>query len=100
MAITKTWEITELTRDIRDGYVYAVQFKVTATEGSEVVGTSSGEIGFMNKPSSLPSDFIEYEKLDATTTLGWVKTELGTEKVQEIENTVEILNKLAYGKPF
>ena len=94
------WEILNLTRDVRDNYVFAVKFKVTANEGSEVVGESSGEIAFMNKPNPLPSDFIAYEKLDEATTLGWVKKELGPKKINEIEQTVEVLKKLAEGKPW
>tara|TARA_R100001510_G_scaffold56455_1_gene62080 strand:+ start:1072 stop:1371 length:300 start_codon:yes stop_codon:yes gene_type:complete len=94
------WKITNLTRDVRDNYVFAVKFKVTATEGLEVVGESSGEIAFMNKPSTLPSGFIPYEKLDEATTIKWVKDTLGSKKINEIEQAVEVLNKLVDGKPW
>lgn len=94
------WKVTSLTRDVRDNYVFAVKFTVTATEGLEVAGESSGEVGFLNKPNPLPSDFIAYEKLDEATTLGWVKKQLGPEKIKEIEETVAVLNKLAEGKPW
>ena len=100
MAVTQKWEVTNLTRDVRDGYVYAVEFKLTATEGKEIIGTTTGEVGFMDKPTTLPSEFIEYGKLDEATTLGWVKKQLGPEKIKEIEETVAVLNKLAEGKPW
>ena len=44
---TKTWEITNLTRDVRDGYVYVIEFEVTATEGAEEIGKTRGEVAFM-----------------------------------------------------
>ena len=58
------------------------------------------EGGFMDKPTTLPSEFIEYGKLDEATTLKWVKDNLGAKKVEEIEKAVECLNKLANGKPW
>jgi len=100
MTVTKTWEVTNLTRDVRDGYVYVIEFEATATEGAEEIGKTRGEVAFMNRPSPLPSDFINYADLDKDTVLGWVKTQLGTDKVTEIETTIELLNKLAYGKPW
>ena len=100
MAVTQKWEVTNLTRDVRDGYVYAVEFKLTATEGKEIIGTTTGEVGFMDKPTTLPSEFIEYGKLDEATTLKWVKDNLGATKVEEIEKAVEALNKLANGLPW
>tara|TARA_R100001510_G_scaffold56787_1_gene63048 strand:- start:60 stop:365 length:306 start_codon:yes stop_codon:yes gene_type:complete len=100
MAITQKWEVTNLTRDVRDGYVYAVEFKLTANEGAEVIGTTTGEVGFMDKPTTLPSEFIAYSDLDESTTLKWVKDNLGAKKVEEIEKAVECLNKLAHGVPW
>ena len=41
------------------------------------------------KPESLPSDFVAYASLDASTVLGWVKTALGSSKVTDIETTLE-----------
>ena len=41
------------------------------------------------KPESLPSDFIAYASLDASTVLGSVKTALGSSKVTDIETTLE-----------
>ena len=58
------------------------------------------------KPSSLPSDFVAYDKLDEATVLGWVKTTLGTDAVASIEKQLEdniaLINTpiTATGKPF
>ena len=66
------------------------------------------ETGLVNftKPSSLPSDFVAYDKLDEATVLGWVKTAIGADDVAAIEKVIEdniaIINTpvTATGKPF
>ena len=88
MAITKTWEINTLERDLADGFVTKVIYRVKGLSGSVEKARETGEIIF-NKPESLPSDFIEFAKLDASTVLGWVKTGLGTDNVTEIETKLE-----------
>ena len=105
MAITKTWEVNTMERDITDGYVNTVLYSVKGIDGSEEKGTFTGEVSFV-KPSSLPSDFVAYDKLDEATVLGWVKTALGTDEVAAIEKAIEdkiaIINTpvTATGKPF
>ena len=47
----------------------------------------TGEVNF-TKPESLPSDFIAFASLDASTVLGWVKTALG-DQVAQIETVLE-----------
>ena len=88
MAITKTWEINTLERDLADGFVTKVIYRVKGLSDSVEKARETGEISF-NKPESLPSDFIEFAKLDASTVLGWVKTGLGTENVTAIETKLE-----------
>ena len=100
MEITKKWTVTNLMRDKRDGYVYAVGFKLIASEGKEVIGENSGEVGFMDKPDKLPSEFIEYEKLDEATTLTWVKNNLGPDLVKQAEHAVETFKHLDNGIPW
>lgn len=46
MAITKTWEINTMERDITDGYVNTVIYSVKGTDGSEEKGTFTGEVSF------------------------------------------------------
>ena len=107
MAITKTWEVNTCERDVSDGYITKVIYRLKATEdGVEIDGTrQTGEVTF-TKPSSLPSDFVAYDKLDEATVLGWVKTTLGTDGVTAIEKAIEdriaIINTpvTATGKPF
>ena len=88
MAITKTWEINTLERDLSDGYVTKVIYRVKGISDSEEKARETGEINLV-KPESLPSDFIEFAKLDAATVLGWVKDTLGSDEVTRIETFLE-----------
>ena len=88
MAITKTWEINTMERDVSDGYVTKVIYRVKGLSDSEEKARETGEIE-LTKPESLPSDFIEFTKLDSATVLSWVKTALGTDAVAAIETSLE-----------
>jgi len=73
MAITKTWEINTLERDVSDGFVTKVIYRVKGLSDSVEKSRLTGEVTF-TKPDSLPSDFVAFASLDASTVLGWVKT--------------------------
>ena len=88
MAITKTWEINTLERDLSDGYVTKVIYRVKGLSGSEEKARATGEINF-TKPSSLPSDFVAYDSLTSSKVLGWVSTALGTDQFTAIETALE-----------
>ena len=91
MAITKTWEINTMERDVSDGYVTKVIYRVKGISGSEEKARETGEIVFPTgdlKPNPLPDGFVDFTKLDASTVLGWVKTALGDE-VATIETRLE-----------
>ena len=87
MAITKTWQVNTLERDVADGHVNKVIYRVKGIDGSEEKSRETGEVNF-TKPSSLPSDFVAYDKLSESTVLGWVKTALGDE-VAKIEAKID-----------
>ena len=105
MAITKTWQVNTMERDLSDGHVNKVIYRVKGMDGETEKDRATGEVNF-TKPSSLPSDFVAYDKLDEATVIGWVKTALGTDQVTEIEKAIEdkiaIINTpvTATGKPF
>jgi hypothetical protein len=105
MAITKTWQVNTLERDIADGHVNKVIYRVKGIDGSEEKSRETGEVNF-TKPSSLPSDFVAYDKLSESTVLGWVKTALGTDQVAKIEAKIDadiaLINTpvTAIGKPW
>ena len=105
MAITKTWEVNTMERDLSDGHVNKVIYRVKGIDGETEKDRATGEVNF-TKPSSLPSDFVAYDKLDEATVLGWVKTAIGSDGVSAIEKAIEdkiaIINTPvpATGKPF
>lgn len=93
MAITKTWEVNTCERDVSDGYITKVIYRIKALEDDvEIEGTRmTGEVTFA-KPSSLPSDFIPYDtsakKPDAATVLGWVKAKINADAAADNGSTV------------
>tara|TARA_R100000742_G_C4269584_1_gene88104 strand:- start:920 stop:1240 length:321 start_codon:yes stop_codon:yes gene_type:complete len=106
MAIVKTWEVNTMERDISDGHVNKIIYRVKAIDNSDNTeapdSRQTGEVTFV-KPSSLPSDFKSYESLDAATCISWVKEALGTNGVATIEAAIDkALTPVttAVGKPF
>ncbi len=111
MAITKTWEVNTWKRDIADGFIKEIIFRLKAMDGeTEVEGTrQTGSVSF-EKPSKLPSEFIAYDTSKKTPTadtmLTWVKASLGTDKVTametEMDNAVTLVKTPveATGTPF
>ena len=105
MAITKTWQVNTMERDLSDGHVNKVIYRVKGMDGETEKDRATGEVTF-TKPKSLPSDFVAYDKLDEATVLGWVKTAIGADNVAAIEKTLEdniaLINTpvTATGKPF
>jgi len=104
MAITKTWEVNTCNRDVADGFIKEIIYRIkTQEDGVEIDGTRhTGSVTF-TKPESLPSDFIAYvqEEVDndgnvtkvgtpdQATVLGWIKAALGTDEVTRIEAGID-----------
>tara|TARA_R100001015_G_C4618268_1_gene174737 strand:+ start:1325 stop:1657 length:333 start_codon:yes stop_codon:yes gene_type:complete len=78
MAVTKTWQINTMKRDVSDGYVTEVVYRVIGSVDSVEKARKTGSVYF-TKPSSLPSDFIAFASLNAETVLNWVKTTLNAD---------------------
>ena len=101
MAITKTWEVNTLERELADGYVKKVIYRVKGIDGSEEKARATGEVE-LEKPETL----IPYKDLTQETVLGWVKTKLGTDEVARVEKWLEdeiaLINTpvTATGKPW
>ena len=74
MAITKTWEVNTLERELADGYVKKVIYRVKGIDGSDEKARATGEVE-LEKPKTL----IPYKDLTESTVLGWVKAKLNTE---------------------
>ena len=82
MAITKTWEVNTLQRELADGYVNKVIYRVDGTDGTYKTRLT-GEVN-LEKPKTL----IPYKDLTAETVIGWVKTKLGSE-LATIEKAID-----------
>ena len=101
MAITKTWQVNTLERDVADGHVNKVIYRVKGIDGSEEKSRETGEVNF-TKPSSLPSDFVAYDKLSESKVLGWVKTDEVAKIEAKIDADIALINTpvTASGKPW
>ena len=101
MAITKTWEVNTLERELADGYVKRVIYRVKGIDGSEEKARATGSVD-LEKPETL----IPYKDLTEDTVLGWVKAKLGTDEVARVEKWLEdeiaLINTpvTAKGKPW
>jgi len=82
MAITKTWEVNTLQRELSDGYVNKVIYRVNGTDGTYQT-RATGEVD-LEKPETL----IPYKDLTEETVIGWVKAKLGSE-VATIEKLID-----------
>ena len=83
MAITKTWEVNTLQRELADGYVNKVIYRVKGTDGTYET-RATGEVD-LEKPDTL----IPYKDLTQDTVIGWVKAKLGADQVAEIEKAID-----------
>ena len=106
MAIVKTWEVNTMERDISDGHVNKVIWRCKAIDDSNNTekpdSRQTGEVTF-TKPSSLPSDFVAYDSLNASTCIGWVKTALGSDGVAAVEASIDAAlatSTTSVGKPW
>ena len=84
MAITKTSEVNTLERELADGYVKKVIYRIKGIDGSEEKARVTGEVD-LEKPETL----VPYKDLTESTVLGWVKTKLGTDEVARVEKWLE-----------
>ena len=86
MAITKTWEVNTLQRELADGYVNKVIYRVNGTDGTYST-RATGEVD-LEKPDTL----IPYKDLTAETVIGWVKAKLEAQEsgtVAKIEAAID-----------
>ena len=84
MAITKKWEVNTLERELADGYVKKVIYRVKGMDGSEEKARETGEVE-LEKPETL----IPYKDLTESKVLEWVKAKLGTDEVASVEKWLD-----------
>ena len=83
---TKTWQVNNLQRELADGYVNKVIFRVNGEDGTYSF-RATGEVD-LPKPDTL----VPYADLTEETVLGWVKAKLDADNagtVANIEQAVE-----------
>jgi hypothetical protein len=88
---TKTWQVNTLQRELADGYVFKVIYRVNGVDG-DFKFRATGEVD-LPKPSSL----VPYADLTESQILGWTKAKLDADKAgtvaaieAEVENGVNI----------
>lgn len=83
-ATTFTWNVANLERETSDGYVYTVHYTVDAKDDTYSSG-AYGSIGLQRPEGAM----IPYADLTLDVVVGWVKEELGDEKVGEVEAALQ-----------
>jgi len=86
MSITKTWEVNTLQRELADGYVNKVIYRVNGTDGTYST-RATGEVD-LEKPDTL----VPYKDLTQETVIGWVKAKLEAQEtgtIAKIEKAID-----------
>ena len=78
--MTTTWTIAQLDRELADGYVYTVHYRVDATDDTYSAG-AYGSVG-LEKPDTL----VPYKDLTSDTVVGWVKAKLDAQEAGTVAN--------------
>ena len=76
--MTTTWTISQLDRELADGYVNIVHYRVEATDGTYSAG-AYGSVG-LEKPETL----VPYKDLTSDVVVGWVKAKLNSENSEAV----------------
>ena len=83
---TKTWQVNTLVRELADGYVKNVVYRVIGEDDSYTFRAT----GSVDLPK--PDTLVPYKDLTESTVLGWIKEKLDADKagtVAAIEKAVE-----------
>ena len=80
MAITKTWQVNTLQRELADGYVNKVIYRVKGSDGTYET-RATGEVE-LEKPETL----IPYKDLTEEKVIGWVKAKLDADNAGTVAN--------------
>ena len=90
MAITVTWSVTDMKRDVASGGVKLVHWQCIATDGThtECTATDGGKLRL--EPDASADGFVAYDDLTEATVLGWVYDSLieGEETADEAKARV------------
>ena len=87
MSTTFSWNIANLERHTADGVVFTVHYTVNAEDGTY----STGAYGSLGLEAPEPDSMTSFDSLTEEIVVGWVKGNLGDEKVAEIETALQAL---------
>ena len=86
MTITKTWQVNDMQRELVDGFVNKVIYRVIGTDGTYQT-SATGEVE-LERPETL----VPYKDLTEEIVIGWVKANLEASaegSVAKIEKAIE-----------
>jgi hypothetical protein len=79
------WKVANMERELSDGVVFTVHYTVTRFKDGEQAG-AYGSLGF---EAPEPDNLIPYADLTEEIVVGWVTSQLGEEKVTEIDAALD-----------
>lgn len=80
MAVTYTWNIPTVERNLSDGGVTVAHWRCTAVDG-DYNAASYGTVSLEYDADA--ADFIAYDSLTETDVIGWVQTNVGQSTVED-----------------
>lgn len=80
MAITYTWKISTVERNLSDGGVTVAHWRCDAVDG-DYSASSYGTVGLEYDASA--SDFIAYDSLTEANVIGWVQNIVGQSDTED-----------------
>ena len=84
MATTFTWAVSQLEREVSDGYVYTAHYTVNASNDKYSAG-AYGSVS-LERPETL----VAFKNLTKEQVIGWIQDKLGgAEKVTEIQDALQ-----------
>lgn len=86
MTITKTWQVNDMQRELVDGFVNKVIYRVIGTDGTYQT-RATGEVE-LERPKTL----VPYKDLTEEIVIGWVKANLEANEegtVAKIEKAID-----------
>jgi hypothetical protein len=80
-----TWKISQLERNVSHSGVIRAHWRAEATDG-EFTASVYGDVSFDPDPES--ETFVPFEELTESLVVDWVKQQLGSERVAELEQVL------------
>ena len=77
---TKTWQVNTLQRELADGYVNKVIYRIIGEDGTYTFRAT----GELNLPK--PDPLVPYADLTESQVLGWVKAKLDADNAGTVAN--------------